>query len=474
MSVHLPHLDPVQVDFRTEIVGVNQTVPLLNGSTRVYVNLDNAASTPAFRRVKEKMDECAVWYSSVHRGSGFKSMLTTQLYEEAREIVLNFVGADREQDCIIFCKNTTEALNKLANRFPFQPGDMVLTTSMEHHSNDLPWRAKARVIHAGLLPGGALDMADFRANLQKFSGQIKLVAVTGASNVSGYMPPIYEIAELAHSHGAKILVDCAQLMPHRKIDTLPHQSPRHLDFIAFSAHKLYAPFGSGGLIGAKEFFNQGEPDVRGGGTVEIVTLNNVMWTSAPEREEAGSPNVIGAVALATALKVLTDIGMDNIARHEAELTRYALEQLSGVPGIKIYGSDDIDHVEKRVGVIPFGLDGITHGKLAAILSYEGGIGVRNGCFCAHPYILHLLGVTDEEFNQFHNQVLMHNRADLPGLVRMSFGCYNDSSDVDRLVEMLNRIAIGDYQGSYRVDPPSGSYYPMGFTPESIWKKYFQF
>lgn len=463
-----------QMDLRNAIVGVDQVVPLLDGTRIPYVNLDNAASTPAFQRVQEKIAEATAWYSSVHRGSGFKSMLSTQLYEESRAIVLNFVGADEDQDCVIFCKNTTEALNKLANRFPFQPGDIVLTTGMEHHSNDLPWRAKARVIHAGLLPDGALDLEDLRANLEKFSGQIKLVAVTGASNVTGFIPPIYDIAEMAHQHGARIVVDCAQLMPHRKIDMQPHGSPRHLDFIAFSAHKIYAPFGSGGLVGAREFFNQGDPDVRGGGTVEIVTLEEVTWTSAPERDEAGSPNVIGAVALATAIRVLSEIGMDKIAAHEAELTRYALAQLSGIPGIHIYGSTDLNSVENRVGVIPFGMSGLTHGKLAAILGYEGGIGVRNGCFCAHPYILHLLGVTHEEYTHFHNQVIEHDRSDLPGLVRMSFGCYNDTSDVDRLIDMLHRIARKDYQGDYRVDPRSGSYYPQGFHPETSWQKYFQF
>jgi cysteine desulfurase / selenocysteine lyase len=473
--VHITPTHTAPLDLRHEIIGVDQEVPLLNGASLAYVNLDNAASTPMLRRVKEKTDEVLAWYSSVHRGSGYKSMLCTQLYEEAREIVLAFVGADLERDCVVFCKNATEALNKLANRFPFQPGDMVLTTTMEHHSNDLPWRAKAQVIHTAVSGSdGSLDLDDFRANLEKYAGKIKLVAITGASNVTGFMPPIYEIAELAHQYGALIVADCAQLMPHRQIDMQPHTSPRHLDFVAFSAHKLYAPLGSGGLIGPKDFFNQGEPDVRGGGTVEIVTLKEVTWTGAPEREEAGSPNIIGAVALAVALKFLSEVGMDKIAAHEAELTRYALTQLSQVPQIHIYGSTDLEHVEQRVGVIPFRLKGLSHGELAAILGFEAGIGVRDGCFCAHPYILRLLGVTDEEYHFYHSRVLDGNRADLPGLVRMSFGCYNNSNDVDRLVESLKKISAGDIQGQYAVDPRSGSYYPQGFTPESVRGKYFTF
>jgi selenocysteine lyase/cysteine desulfurase len=461
------------LDLRGEIVGIDQAVPLLDGTHRPYVNLDNAASTPALRRVKAATDEMMEWYSSVHRGSGFKSLLSTQLYEEARETVLAYVGAD-SSDCVIFSKNTTEAINHLAHLFPFQPGDRVLTTAMEHHSNDLPWRARAEVLHAEVHPDGSLDLDDFKAKLEKYSGSIRLVTVTGASNVSGYLPPVYDLAELAHRHGAKILVDCAQLLPHRRVEMGPAGSDRRLDFIAFSAHKVYAPLGSGALVGEKAFFDGIEPDVRGGGTVEIVTLDEVTWTGAPERNEAGSPNVIGAVALAAALKTMDEIGMDAVAAHEAELTRYALQRLLGLDGVTVYGSTDVEHTAGRAGVIPFGVRGMEHGKVAAILGFEGGIGVRNGCFCAHPYILRLLGVTDEEYRQFRTRVLAHNRADLPGLLRMSFGCYNDFADVDRLVEMLERILRGDYRGQYEVDPRSGSYYPLGFDPRSVRGKYFIF
>ena len=205
-----------------------------------------------------------------------------------------------------------------------------------------------------------------------------------------------------------------------------------------------------------------------------MTLKEVTWTGAPERDEAGSPNVIGAVGLASSLQFLSQIGMEIIARHEAELTHYALTCLTTIPGIKIFGANDLDKVDKRVGVIPFALEGIPHGKLAAILGFEGGIGVRNGCFCAHPYILRLLGVSDEEYRYYHDRVMQRNRADLPGLVRMSFACYNNFSDVDRLVEMLQRITRGDIQGEYEVNPASGNYYPRGFEPESVREKYFSF
>lgn len=456
---------------RHEVVGAALPVTLLDGSRVPYLNLDNAASTPALRAVKDALDRALPWYSSVHRGSGFKSQLSTELYEQARRIVLGFVGADPAGDVVVFCKNTTEAINRLARLYPFQPGDQVLTTALEHHSNDLPWRARAEVLHAAVHSDGTLDLDDFERKLAGSGGRVKLVAVSGASNVTGYLPPIYDLAELAHRHGARILVDCAQLLPHRQVRMGSVDTPRRLDFIAFSAHKVYAPYGSGGLVGPAAFFDRLSPDDRGGGTVEIVTLSDVTWTAAPERVEAGSPNVLGALALAAALRYLGQVGMDSVAAHEAELTAYALRRLPSVPGIRLYGLTDPNTAAQRVGVIPFSMDGLTHGRVAAALGFEAGIGVRDGCFCAHPYILRLLDVTDAEYAAYHARVLAHNRADLPGLVRMSFGCYNTLEDVDRLVTALERIAAGDIRGDYVVDTASGSYYPRGFRPESLLDQY---
>jgi len=461
------------VNLREEIVGIHKQVPLLDGTWRPYVNLDNAASTPPLRRVKEKVDEMMEVYSSVHRGAGFKSLLSTHLYDQARQVVADFVGADLATETVIFVKNTSEAINKLANRYPFAEGDIVITTVMEHHSDDLPWRAKARVLYAGTLADGSLDVADLYSKIEQHAGKVKLVAVTGASNVTGYIPPIYAIAEFAHQHGAQILVDCAQLLPHRPVHMGPASSSQHLDFIVLSAHKIYAPFGTGALLGPREFFNVGAPDHRGGGTVEIVTLDEVHWAKAPERDEAGSPNVIGAVALATALTRLAEVGMETIAAHEAELTRYALERLNRIQGLRLFGSRDPQRVAERVGVIPFEVIGVPHAKVAAILSFEGGIGVRDGCFCAHPYVLRLLNISPAEYQHFYSLVMDNDRSSLPGFVRASFGCYNNFDDVDRLVEMLERIIAGDYQGDYVLERRTGEYFPRGFERESL-NRYFSF
>lgn len=457
--------DPARpASLREQIVGVGREVPLLDGSTRQYINFDNAASTPAFRPVQDKLNELLEWYASVHRGTGFKSMLSTEAYESARRIVASFVGADVESSAVIFGKNTTEAVNKLAARFGFQPGDVVLTTQFEHHSNDLPWRPRAEVVYAGLRPDGSLDVDDLHEKIERYAGRLRLVAVSGASNVTGFMPPIHEIAAWAHEAGAPIFVDAAQLAPHRAIDVGQPGTPEHIDFLAISAHKMYAPFGTGALIGPKAFFRQGEPDYRGGGTVEIVTLDDVEWSDPPERDEAGSPNVLGAVALAASIRVLQQVGMDAIAAHEKHLMRHALEKLGALAEVTLYGSADPDRVDDRVGVIPFNVEGLPHAKAAAILGFEGGIGVRNGCFCAHPYILRLLDVSDDEARQVRTAMHERDRSAVPGLVRASFGCYNTTEEVDVFVEMLARIIDGDYEGDYVLDRPTGDYTPRGFDP----------
>jgi cysteine desulfurase / selenocysteine lyase len=451
-------------DYRHLFVGLDTQVPLLDGSRCVYVNLDNAASTPSLLAVKDSVDHFLNFYSSVHRGMGFKSQLSTHAYEAAREAVMDFTGADRVLDVCLFGKNTTEAINKLARRFPFtEERNVVLVSSMEHHSNDLPWRAAARVVHVDSTPEGRLDEADFEDKLNRYADHLALVAVTGGSNVSGFINPIYWMAEKAHAAGAQMLVDCAQLSPHRKIDMLPHADPRHIDYVTLSAHKLYAPFGTGALVGRRATFEQGEPEYRGGGQVDIVTLEGVEWSAPPERDEAGSPNVVGAVALAAAIRQLQAVGMDEVARHEAELTAYALPRLKRVPGLHIYGDTNPDTASKRLGVIPIQLAGVPHFMLSAILSYEFGIGVRNGCFCAHPYMLHLLDVAEEEAVQVRQHILDGDRREVPGLVRISFGLYNRAEEVDALVEALEKVARGEIQGQYAQDTASGDFKPLGWN-----------
>ena len=292
---------------------------------------------------------------------------------------------------------------------------------------------------------GRLDEDDVDRLIAAFGDRIALLTVSGASNVTGFVQPIHRLARKAHAVGARILVDAAQLAPHRRIDVRPDDDPEHLDFVAFSAHKMYAPFGTGALVGRRDIFLEGVPEYQGGGTVEIVTPTEVRWAGLPDREEAGTPNVVGAVAMAAAARVLMAADMNDLRRHETCLTTYALERLQSLPGITIYGAKDPGQCVDRVGVIPFNLENKPHALVAAILGYEGGIGVRSGCFCAQSYVAHLLGFPEAEPDHWRAR-LAADTSPRPGMVRISLGAYNSSEDVDVLVEVLGRILRNDYRG----------------------------
>jgi cysteine desulfurase/selenocysteine lyase len=452
-------------ELQKQIVGLNEEVVLLDGSKRRYVNFDNAASTPTLKPVQEKVDEFCKWYSNVHRGTGFKSQLSSWVFEEARQIIADFVRAD-EKASVIFCKNTTEAINKLAGRFRCPAAGkqkpIILTTVMEHHSNELPWRKIGEVIHVDLNPDGTVNNADFDDKLNKYRGRVQLVAVTGASNVTGYINPIHDMARKVHNAGAQIVVDAAQLAPHRPIDVKPSDDPEHLDYIAFSAHKMYAPFGIGVLVTAKDVFKIGSPQYVGGGTVDIVSLESVYWKDLPEREEAGTPDIIGVVALAKVIKLIEEVGFDSIIEHESKLTAYALEKIRKIPEITIYGDQDPERAGERLGVIAMNIKGVDHGLAAAILSFEGGIGVRNGCFCAHPYVKRLLGVSREQSKKIEEYILSRDRSKIPGSIRVSFGLYNKIEEIDHLCAMFQVIIGNKYKGKYILDKERGEYFPEGF------------
>ncbi len=446
---------------RGELVGIDIKVPTLSGERRRYVSLDNAASTPTFRPIMEKVNEFLGYYANVHRGTGFKSQLSSWAYDEAREVVARFVKADPDHQTVIFTRNTTESMNKLARLYPFRPGHVVLTTMMEHHSNDLPWRRRTRVVHVGLRDDGSLDLDDYRRKLAEYRGRIDLVAVTGASNVSGWLNPVHLLARLAHESGARFVLDAAQLAAHRPIDMKPADDPEHIDFLALSAHKMYAPFGAGALVVEREPLLDAEPDEVGGGMVDVVSLDDAWWRGLPEREEAGTPDIVGVVALAAAIRMLERIGWDAIVEHEQELTRYMLKKLAAIPGVVVYGQSDPAGVSDRLGAISFNLADLQHALVAAILSYEGGIAVRCGCFCAHPYMLCLLKVPPDEAEHVRKEILAHDRSRIPGAVRASVGIYNDESDIDALCNCLERIAAGSYSGQYKMCKETGNYMPVG-------------
>jgi cysteine desulfurase / selenocysteine lyase len=419
--------------YRKLIVGLDKEVPLSSGKKVVGINFDNAATTPPFVSVVKEVVKFSPWYSSVHRGTGYKSKISSQIYDDARRLVLDFVNADPEKYTVIFVKNTTEGINKLSYRLIGSPDCIVLSTCMEHHSNDLPWRDKCTVRYVEVDDKGRLSMEDLEDKLRKYRGSVKLVTVTGASNVTGYINDIHKIAALAHEYGAKILVDGAQLVPHAEIDMKQPDEEDHIDYLVFSAHKMYAPFGIGVIVAPKECFRYGVPEYKGGGTVQLVTREYVDWDEPPGKEEAGSPNILGVVALIAAIEELRKLGMKNLERQEEVLTDYALMRMKKIPFIQLYG--EVDDKVKRVGIIPFNIVGIPHQEIAKILSEDAGIAVRSGCFCAQPYVQRLLNIPGGEIEMYRT----HPALNKPGLVRISFGLYNTFNEVDGFISKINRI-----------------------------------
>lgn len=415
------------------VAGWDTTIKIDNGSEVNYINFDNAATSPPFNSVLNKIMKFSPYYSSVHRGAGYKSKISSDYYERGRDIVLDFLKADKDYHTVIFLKNTTEAINKLSYRLKDElEGRIVLSTYMEHHSNLLPWKYKYKTDYVEVDSCGRLSLDDLERKLRYYRGRVGLVAVSGASNVTGYINPIYEIARIAHRYGAKILVDGAQLIPHSYFTMNPIDSEEHIDYLAFSGHKMYAPFGTGVLVGPKSTFEKGYSEYIGGGTIDYVSIKDTIWADPPEKEEAGTPNLMGVVGLTESINILESVGMKEIEEYERNLTVYALNLMRDIPNLIIY--DDFD-TDNKVSIISFNMEGLHHDLLANILNDEGGMGVRSGCFCAQPYVQKLLNMTDKDMEKYKDKSLPR-----PGLVRISFGIYNNYDEIYLFAKLLDKIA----------------------------------
>lgn len=423
-------------NFRQYVVGTETNVPIENGTFVKSINFDNAATTPPLYQVVSDLNQFTEWYSSVHRGKGYKSTYCSDVFENARDVVKNFIGADKQKDNVVFTKGTTESINILAHCLKEQDDrrDIVISTWMEHAANDLPWRSRFYVEYADIDSQGRLLLEDVERKLQKYRGRVKLLAVTGASNVTGYINPVSELAKLAHRYGTEIFVDGAQLIPHMSFDMKPWGADEHIDYTAFSAHKMYAPYGCGVLVGPQKSFEKGAPYCTGGGAINLITHKRVAWDPCPSKNEAGSPNLMGVVALVSAINTLKYIGMGKIYEHEKKLLEYACGYLNNVTDIKRYC--DYSPGQNKIGVILMNIEGISHGTVAAILSKEAGIAVRNGFFCAHPYCERLLGLKEKDMDYYFT----NPEKPRPGMIRVSFGIYNDFSEIDRFVQALEFIA----------------------------------
>ena len=452
------------------LVGSGLMVPCLDGVDRPAVELDQAASTQAHPAASARVEEFLPWYSSVHRGAGFRSRRATSAYESARRTVLSFAGRDPDgPDVAIFCRNTTEALNHLAYRLRLSPDDVVVTTVVEHHANLLPWGRVATRRYVECSGNGTFTLESVCGALDAHGPPPALLAVTAASNVTGWLPPIDEIIAAAHHRGVRVVVDAAQLAPHRQL-------PADADFLAFSGHKLYAPYGSGALIGPRSLFETGDPFLAGGGAVDLVGLDEVVWNAPPDREEAGSPNVIGAVALAAAIDAIGGIGWGAIAEHERALARLLTTGLGGIEGVRLLGplgSPSTDPAQgpartvpvETLPVVAFTVEGMHHALVAARLSAEYGIAVRHGCFCAHPYVVRLLGLSDQVVADYRDDVLRGEHRRIPGAVRASAGLGTSGRDVESLVAAVAALAGGTPpRVPYEQDPATGDFFPVTDLP----------
>ncbi|ROP27331.1 selenocysteine lyase/cysteine desulfurase [Pseudokineococcus lusitanus] len=394
------------------VVGGDEEVPLVTGGTARYVNLDVAASAPALAWVAEHVERVLPLYASVHRGAGYASQVSTAVLEGARGTVGGFLGA-REDDVVVWTRNTTDALAVLAGCVP--DGGSVLALDLEHHANLLPWRTQAHRGVTARVVEAAPDVEGTVAVLERAlaAEPTSLLAVTGASNVTGEELPLGRLAALAHAAGARLVVDAAQLAPHRPVDVAGDD----VDWVAVSGHKLYAPFGAGALVGRRDWLDAGTPHLAGGGAVEEVGSDDVRWAAAPARHEGGTPNVLGVAALAAACEALGALGEGALEAHEAALRERLVDGLAQVPGVRVVRT--LDGAASAIGVVTFTVEGLAPGLVAAVLSAEHGVGVRDGRFCAHPLLA---------------------RLGLPaGAVRASVGVGSRAADVDRLLDGLRRL-----------------------------------
>jgi selenocysteine lyase/cysteine desulfurase len=398
-----------------ELVGTGFPVPLLDGRTVPYANLDLAASAPALRAVADHVAELLPYYSSVHRGAGYASQVCTSVLEAARGTVAGFLRA-RADDVVVFTRNTTDALNLLAGAVP----GATLCLDVEHHATLLAWRGDHRVLTAADTVEETLE----RLAEALTERPTALLAITGASNVTGEIPPIAEVTALAHAAGCRVVLDAAQLAPHRRVDIAAWD----VDYVVLSGHKLYAPYGAGALVGRRDWLDVATPYLAGGGAVQAVGVSGetaeVTWAPAPHRHEAGTPNVLGAAALAAACRALDPVVDEIVPAHERALVERLLAGLSQVTRLRIWAD-----APDRVGVVSFVVPEVPAGLVAAALSAEHGIGVRDGRFCAHPLLHRLAGGADA--------------------VRVSLGLNTTESDVDRLVEAVRSIAEHGPAADYR-------------------------
>lgn len=403
------------------VIDISSVIPAKHRNL-YNIYFDNGGTTPPFKSVMRELDEYTPWYKYVAHNS-LKADFLSAMYEKGRNTMMEYVGADPELNTAIYTKNTTEAINTLANVLQHECTNVkpvIITTYMEHLSDYLPWKFRFDTVLVDVTPDGRLSMPDLERKLYMYRNRVRLVAVTGASNVTGYINPVYEIARLAHQYGAQILVDAAQLVQHRRIIMNPRDPSANIDYLAFSAHKIYAPFFTGALIGNKEVLNKGCPLCYGAGMTELVTDKEIILKESPQRYEAGSNNLLGAIAVSASLLSIEHMGMDVIKKHEKELLTYCICRLKQNPNVIIYG--DTENLNYRVPMVAFNVKGKGHEETANYLYDNHGIITKNGLCGADLYVEKLTEDTP-----------------YTGVVRVSMAMYNQKSEIDHLARALQQF-----------------------------------
>lgn len=426
------------------VVSAGLRVPTVDGGSVDYANFDHGASTPALVSVKAAVDTATATYSSVHRGKGFASQVTSSWYEAARAEVATFVGA-RADDTVVFTRNTTDSFNLLARALPRDA--VVFVFGSEHHATLLPWNPRRTVRLE--VPGSVRDAeALLEQALDARPSRNRVVVLTGASNVTGELWPVGALAAVARRHGARVVLDAAQLAPHARIDL----TTLDVDYVAFSGHKVYAPYGAGVLVGPSDWLDAAAPYLAGGGATAAVSESGTRWHTGAARHEAGSPNVIGAIALAAACAVLR-ANRRAVEQHEARIGRRLLDGLRAIEGVRTYSIFGEDH--ERVAVATFTVDGLPSGLVSAALSAEHGIGVRDGKFCAHILV----------------DTLLDDGTEQDAAVRVSAGLANTDEHVDRLLAAVASLAADGPAVAYD-DVPGQGWVPVDdpreITPPLPW------
>ena len=447
--------------------------------------LDSAASTLAMGCARQVADELLHHYANTHSQAHFSARIVNDAYDWAHQQVLKFTQADPVRYTAFFAGNgCTATLNRLARTLAAQRPErnIVLASLMEHHANDLPHRKHAgQVVHIPLIAQapalGAVDLAALQRLLAHYQGRVNYVAIAAASNVTGIVNPVHDIAALAHAYGAWIVVDASQALAHASLplsDT--GATARELDAMVFSGHKLYAPGAPGVAVVRRALLEGDEPDEVGGGMVDDVSLAGYQISRRfPDREEAGTPDILGAVQLGAVLNALRRVGMTAVHAAEQTRLRRLLTGLAAIPGLRVYGDPNPDRTP-RLGTVAFNLDGLEHGLVAAVLNDYFNVAVRNGCFCAHPYVRELLKpelwALDLDPDAADAALRLKS---WQGMVRASLGLYSDDQDIAALLTGLRALQAraDDYRAHYAADSEGNFHHrtfaaPAGtlFDPEA--------